>query len=310
MRLLRSLLSAAVLLGLVGWSHPAAAEPETCHVSCHGGDASAGPGGITVDAGADRGPGGGGPHQQVVKGPTHDPCSYRSLSAHGLLAWHMAYSYQGDDEPPPPPPDRYYGDDPDTRWALAHCPANRGRDVLAWWPVGGRPPASLIDALRQRARDAVPFPVLAQQGAPSGERDAPMITQLPTWLWVDAASWHPVSAQASIPGIVSVTAIGTPHRLTWDPGTGDAPLRCAGPGVPYDFGLAEAAQSTDCAYTFRHSSDVAPGKGPYQLTMGVEWAVEWDCSPGCGGGSMAPVTVTTSRPVWVAELQAIGATDG
>jgi hypothetical protein len=39
--------------------------------------------------------------------------------------------------------------------------------------------------------------------------------------------------------------------------------------------------------------------------MGVEWAVTWACSPGCGGGPMAPVTVTTDRPVWVAELQAI-----
>ena len=112
---------------------------------------------------------GGGPDQAVVRGPDHDPCAYRSLSAHGLLAWHMAYSHQGNDDPPVPAPDRYYGDDPDVRWALAHCPANAGRDVLVWWPVGGRPPASLIDALRQRARDAVPFPVLAQQGAPTGE---------------------------------------------------------------------------------------------------------------------------------------------
>ena len=143
-----------------------------------------------MEAGHDRGPAGGGPDQAVVRGPDHDPCAYRSLSAHGLLAWHMAYSYQGNDDPPVPAPDRYYGDDPDVRWALAHCPANAGRDVLVWWPVGGRPPASLIDALRQRARDAVPFPVLAQQGAPSGEPSAPFITQLPSWLWVDPAGWR------------------------------------------------------------------------------------------------------------------------
>ena len=133
------------------------------------------------------------------------------MSAHGLLAWHMAYSHQGNDDPPVPAPDRYYGDDPDVRWALAHCPANAGRDVLVWWPVGGRPPASLIDALRQRARDAVPFPVLAQQGAPTGEPSAPFITQLPSWLWVDPAGWQAVQAQASIPGIVTVTATGTPR---------------------------------------------------------------------------------------------------
>ena len=218
----------------------------------------------------------------------------------------MAYSHQGNDDPPVPAPDRYYGDDPDVRWALAHCPANAGRDVLVWWPVGGRPPASLIDALRQRARDAVPFPVLAQQGAPTGEPSAPFITQLPSWLWVDPAGWQAVQAQASIPGIVTVTATGTPQRLTWDPGTGDAPVICNGPGVPYDFGRPESDQSTTCSYAYRHSSDVAPGDGAYPLTMGVEWSVDWQCAPGCGGGPMAPVTVTTTRPVWVAELQAVG----
>jgi hypothetical protein len=295
---------AVVLLTLAAAPHRASAAPD-CDTECHGGDASSGPGGLQVDAGADAGPGGGGPGESVVRGPDHDPCTYRSLSAHDLLAWHMSYSYQGNDDPPVPPADAYYGSDPSVRWALAHCPANVGRDVLVWWPVGGRPPASLIGALRQRARDAVPFPVLSQQGAPTGERDAPFITQLPTWLWADQAGWHPVQAQASIPGIVSVTATGTPRRLTWDPGTGDPPIGCDGPGVAYRPGVPDEAQSTTCSYTYRHSSDVAPGGGPYQLTMGVEWAVTWDCSPGCGGGPMTPVTVTTNRPVWVAELQAI-----
>ncbi len=214
-----------------------AASSACASVAARDGDASAGPGGLEVDAGVDGGPSGGGPEQSFVRGPGHDPCTYRSLSAHGLLAWHISYSYQGNDDPPEPAPDQYYGNDPDVRWALAHCPANAGRDVLVWWPVGGRPPASLIDALRQRARDAVPFPVLAQRAAPSGERDAPFITQMPTWLWVDPAAWGPVQAQASIPGIVTVTAVGTPERLTWDPGTGDAPVACDGPGVAYDFGV-------------------------------------------------------------------------
>jgi hypothetical protein len=290
-------------------SEATAEQPPDCNIICHGGDASSGPGGISVDAGADGGPSGGGPGLSVIRGPAHDPCTYRSLSAHDLLAWHISYAFQGNGDPPEPPADVFYGDDPDLQWALAHCPANAGREVLVWWPVGGRPPASLIDALRQRARDAVPFPVLAQHGAPSGERDVPLITQLPTWLWVDPAQWGPVEAEASIPGIVTVTATGTPAGLTWDPGTGDPPVSCDGPGVAYDFGRSESAQSTTCAYTYRHSSDVAPGAGPYRLTMGVRWSVAWQCSPGCGGGPMAGVTVTTERAVWVAELQALsGAT--
>ena len=169
---------AVVLLTLAAAPHRASAA-QACDTDAMAAMRSSGPGGLQVDAGADAGPGGGGPGESVVRGPDHDPCTYRSLSAHDLLAWHMSYSYQGNDDPPVPPADAYYGSDPSVRWALAHCPANVGRDVLVWWPVGGRPPASLIDALRQRARDAVPFPVLSQQGAPTGERDAPFITQLP-----------------------------------------------------------------------------------------------------------------------------------
>jgi hypothetical protein len=294
-----------IVISADGTGH--AATNEACPRTCVSGDASSGSNGITADAGADRGPSGGGPERSFIRGPGHDPCTYRSLSAHDLLAWRISYSWQGNDDPPEPPADAYYGDDPDVRWALAHCPANVGRDVLVWWPVGGRPPASLIDALRERARDAVSFPVLAQQAAPSGERDAPFITQLPTLLWADPAGWRSVQAQAAIPGIITVTATGRPQSISWDPGDGEPRVRCDGPGTPYDASRAEAAQSSDCALTYHHSSALAPGDGPYPLTMAVEWAVDWSCTPACGGGPLAPVTVTTRRPVWVAELQALSA---
>jgi hypothetical protein len=231
------------------------------------------------------------------------------LSAHDLLAWRISYAWQGNGDAPEPPADAYYGDDPDVRWALAHCPANTDRDVLVWWAVGARPPASLIDALRERARDAVPFPVLAQQAAPSGERRAPFITQLPTLLWAEPAAWRPVQAQAAIPGIVTVTATGVPKRLVWDPGDGEPPVTCDGPGTPYELGDPEPARP-DCALTYHHSSALAPAAGPYQMTMGVEWDVVWDCVPGCGGGPLPSVRVTTSRPVWVAELQALTSAPG
>ena len=287
----------------------AAESGSACVVDLSIGDATSGSDGITADAGADRGPSGGGPDRSIIRGPDHDPCTYRSLSAHDLLAWRISYAWQGNGDPPEPPADAFYGDDPDVRWALAHCPANIGRDVLVWWPVGGRPPASLIDALRQRARDAVPFPVMAQGAAPTGERDAPFITQLPSLLWADPTSWQPVQAQAAIPGIVRVTATGTPERLVWDPGDGEPPVSCAGPGTPYDASGPEPTQPS-CALTYHHSSALAPGDGPYQLTMGVEWEVTWDCAPACGAGPLAPVTVTTRRPVWVAELQALTTSPG
>ena len=89
-----------------------------------------------------------------------------------------------------------------------------------------------------------------------------------------------------------------------DPGTGDPPIGCDGPGVAYQ-PVSRRRAVDDVLVHVPPLVGRRPGSGPYQLTMGVEWAVTWDCSPGCGGGPMAPVTVTTNRPVWVAELQAI-----
>jgi hypothetical protein len=281
----------------------AAAAGTECLFFCVGGDAGSSPDGITADAGADRGPADGGPEQTVMRGPVHDPCRYQSLSAHELAEWVSSYTWQAGGAPEGLPDDAYYGTDPAQQWAVAQCPLDSGRNLLDWWPVGSAPPAALIDALRQQARDAVPFPVMAQASAPGGDRDAPFITQLPTWLWVDPAAWHPVQARASLAGIVTVTAAARPTGLRWDAGTGEPALHCVGPGVAYDRSVPEDEQSTDCRVTYHHSS--AATGGPYHLTMGLQWDVSWSCEPGCGGGPLPPVTVTTTRPVWVAELQAL-----
>ena len=123
---------------------------------------------------------------------------------------------------------------PTVRWALAHCPANVGRDVLVWWPVGGRPPASLIDALRQRARDAVPVPGPGPAGR--ADRRAGRAVHHPA---ADVAVGRPGRpgtrcrprrrSRASSPSPPPARR----ERLTWDPGTGDPPIGCDGPGVAY-----------------------------------------------------------------------------
>src|SRR5262245_28448772 len=114
---MRRLIAFVVVLATLGITPRGAHAATVCNQLCHGGDASSGPGGLQVDAGADAGPGGGGPSAPVVHGPSHDPCTYRSLSAHDLLAWRISYAYQGNGNPPEPPPDAFYGDNPSVRWA-------------------------------------------------------------------------------------------------------------------------------------------------------------------------------------------------
>ena len=128
-------------------------------------------------------------------------------------------------------------------------------------------PLCCIDTLREQAhgRGAVPGHGPARRA--SGDRAAPLIMQLPTWLWVDPAGWHPVQAQAALPGIVTVTANRAPDRPGWDPGTGGPRCACTGPGVPYDPRQPEDGQTTDCQYSYRHSSAtvrraIPPHDGP------------------------------------------------
>ncbi|MGH9118067.1 MAG: hypothetical protein ACRD0A_09390 [Acidimicrobiales bacterium] len=45
------------------------------------------------------------------------------------------------------------------------------------------------------------------------------------------------------------------HEWVFGPGESK---ECISPGTPYDYSLAEYQQSTDCSYTFAHSSTIQP----------------------------------------------------
>ena len=74
------------------------------------------------------------------------------------------------------------------------------------------------------------------------------MVNLPTWLWVDASSWHAYSVTASI-GSVSATAVALPMSIRWSMGDGDS-VTCFGPGTPFVEEVPAAAQSTACWYDY------------------------------------------------------------
>ncbi len=126
------------------------------------------------------------------------------------------------------------------------------------------------------------------------------IVQLPTWMWV--SNWEPDSATASVPG-VSATVTATPASVTWDMGNGDQKV-CSGPGTPFDFSRPEEEQSTDCSYTYRHSSTGEPG-GMYQVSATMTYDVSWSASGAPGGGALPAVSGTATFPVRVLEIHAV-----
>ena len=119
-----------------------------------------------------------------------------------------------------------------------------------------------------------------------------------TWFWTDPATFTPRSRTASA-GAISATATATPVALVYDPGTGDAPVTCPGPGRPWQEPDGDAAPSGGgCGYTYLHVSDSVTA------TVTIQWRVTWTGSNGQTG--TLPVLLTSaSSSFMVEQIQAV-----
>lgn len=202
-------------------------------------------------------------------------------------------------------------EDPGNGWIGLFCAGRRGlfadgdigatEEIIGVWPIGTRPPQVVLDVLIAQARASLELPLHIGQAAPFGDTNAPLITQLPTWLWIDPAVWAPRSASTPPVFDVFVTATATPVNVTFANDAGDA-LNCgANTGPAYNFALDDSQQHSPCTLTYKHSTAV----GAHSLTTTLTWDVTYACSAFCGTGTLPGFTITTTRNVRVAELQAI-----
>lgn len=123
---------------------------------------------------------------------------------------------------------------------------------------------------------------------------------LPVWMWtrVTPATWGPVTATASVPGL-SVTATARAVRIVWDMGDGHQ-VTCTGPGTPYTR-AAGATSSPTCGHLYTRSSATQPGAA-YPVTATTTWDIRWR-----GGGASGQLTQTraSSTRVRIGELQVL-----
>lgn len=190
--------------------------------------------------------------------------------------------------------------------------APSGRLVHLWLffdtvpdPPGGELPP-LIGEAWAAARLAVPT-VETSPETVAGVADATVVN-LATWLWIEPAAWHLVSATAAGGGEVA-TVWAVPVAVDWHaawslPSPGDDPeggvtlapellaLSCPGPGTP--FTAAGAPGASACTATFDQSTF-----GTVQtLTASILWQVHWALSNAAGvvgGEGTLPAAVTTGR---------------
>jgi hypothetical protein len=123
---------------------------------------------------------------------------------------------------------------------------------------------------------------------------------LPVWMWVRVtpATWGPVSATASVPGL-SVTAVARATEVVWDMGDGHR-VTCEGPGTPYEPRFGNRMSPT-CGHCYARSS-ARERNSAYEVTATTTWQVTW-----AGGGASGALAVerSSSTTAQIGELQVL-----
>lgn len=195
-------------------------------------------------------------------------------------------------------------------WYEVKCPAEQmGYDTvtLVWIQTAksSSPPVTIDPlTLAMQAENSLHLPNPSIDLNPA----AFSVVELPTWMWVSPALWHPYVASASASG-VSATATAIPTSVTWNMGDGST-VTCAGPGTPYQ-ATESPSQQTDCSYTYTESSagqpspDGEPNDGSFSITATVNWAVSWQATGIEDGGTLPALTTTASGNVRVEQIESL-----
>jgi hypothetical protein len=186
-------------------------------------------------------------------------------------------------------------------WYVYKCDQSGVIDALYRAPVWipDRQPGALPSPaqLAEQARSQLLLPSPRIEANPVGEQ----LVNLPTWLWLDSASWGPRSATVLVPG-VSVTAVAKPTSVAWSMGDGTSVI-CRGQGTPFPPGGNPRAASPDCGHTYRISSADQSGQ-TFPVTATVHWSVIWWGAD--QRGTFPDLTTSANTHFRVAEAQALG----
>ena len=178
-----------------------------------------------------------------------------------------------------------------------------------WVDQGDAPPANIKNAVTPKVLAELAYAEIRVPGtevtlAPANQTKV----NLPTWAWLDAADFKPVSVTASVPVIgVTATATARPTSLRIEPGTKDAetypasgvcPIDNGRIGEPYAKGKAD--RTPPCGVRYLRSS----GNGTYPLQATVTWEIDWTGSGGASG-DLPDGTFGATQDVVLQEIQAV-----
>ncbi|MFF4556273.1 hypothetical protein [Streptomyces sp. NPDC001422] len=190
-------------------------------------------------------------------------------------------------------------------------PASMECGQLPFWVANnddpGVPQAVTPRILAEAAYSAIQLPDTKVTLAPKNVTKV----NLPTWAWLDKATFKEVSVTAAldVAGLnISATTTAKPVSLRLEPGTADAETY-PGSGecqlndddsIGAPFARGKAHETPPCGIKYLRSS----GNGTYQLRATITWAVNWTGSGGAGG-DLPDGTFGTTQDVTVQEIQSV-----
>lgn len=186
-------------------------------------------------------------------------------------------------------------------WVDLACSVD-GNDVgnaqrIQWFPGTPLPvaqPSAADLAQVALSRLAVPLPSVRTWPESGGAS----LVNLPVWLHV--GNWAQLNASASAGGLTA-TITAEPVRAVWD--MDEDTVSCDTAGAAYDPTMSADAQSTDCSYTYRHSSGTR-SDGNFHATGTLVWHLKWSATNG-QGGDLGEISRTSAFTIRVDESQAL-----
>ncbi|MFD6491013.1 hypothetical protein [Streptomyces sp. NPDC060188] len=179
-----------------------------------------------------------------------------------------------------------------------------------WVDNGDTPPvanAVTPEILAQLAYNRVSVPDTHVTMAPAGTTKV----NLPTWAWLNKATFKNVSVTASlnVNGLnIQATTTARPVSLKLEPGTSDAETYPAGGecrinddgSIGEAFARGDADREPSCGIKYLRSS----GDGAYRLRATITWQIDWTGSGGAGD-DLPDGTFGTTQDVTVQEIQSV-----
>lgn len=157
------------------------------------------------------------------------------------------------------------------------------------------PPNPAVLAQQALTELILPKPTLGRspdlsKGDPAKNGEAYTVVNLWTRYYSDPATWRPISRTVTLRG-VSATVTATPTALKFDPGDGNAPVSCPGPGRPWQNsdGFNPPAVG-ECGYQYLKVQAT-----PITGTESIAWTVSWTGTGGSGGKFPAMATSASSQ---------------